>query len=150
MFTNLVIIIFVPFILAMIFRKLGKGFVNKTEKYYSPISILIIMCIMAGALAKVDIIKTFKDGGAIYYSFFLLFVFTALLYVIGYFIVFRRDAQTKISSSIAMTYMNTTLAIVFAAEFFSAKTLLLVTLYQIPTNIGIISFGYFVKKYIYN
>ncbi len=147
MFGSLSMIIFVPFILSILFRKIGKAAIHNTEKYYSQVSILIITLIMAGAIAKVNVIRALDGGNSIIYPFFLLFVLALLLHIIGYCAIYKRDNKTRITSSLSTAYMNSTLAIVFAAEFFGPKTLLLVTLYQIPTNLVLIGFGYVVKKY---
>ena len=44
--------------------------------------------------------------------------------------------------------MNSGLSVVIAAEFFGGKTLLLVTLYQIITNVALVVLGYIVHKYV--
>ncbi len=150
MFTTLSMIIFIPFILSILFRRIGKRIIDNTKKYYSSISILIITFIMAGAIAKVNFIQIISNDKSIIYPFFLLFVLAILLHIIGYYVVYKKDNKTKITSSLAIAYMNSTLAIVFAAQFFNPKTLLLVVLYQIPTNLVLICFGYIVNKYLYN
>ncbi len=146
MFTTLSMIIFIPFISAIIIKKTSPNFIQKTKQYYSSISILAVTLIIAGATAKIDFIPTISNDISIIPSFTLLFAITFFLYLIGYYIVFNKNKKTKITSSLAMAYMNSGLAIVFAAEFFTAKTLLLVTLYQIPTTLGIIIFGSLIKN----
>lgn len=148
MFITLSIIILIPFVLSVFFRKLGKKIIKNTEEYYSPVSILIITFIMAGAIAKANFIQNISQS--IIYPFLSLFVLAILLQIIGYYAVYKKNYQIKITSSLAIAYMNSTLAIIFAAEFFSPKTLLLVILYQIPVNFALIVFGYIAKKYIYN
>lgn len=149
-FIALSAIIFIPFILSAIFRKIGKKIIKKTEKYYSSVSIVIITLIMAGAIAKVDASQIMNENKSIIYPFLSLFFLAILLHLIGYFAIYKKDVQTKITSSLSLAYMNSTLAIVFAAEFFGPETLLLVVLYQIPTNLALIVFGYLTKRILYN
>lgn len=149
-FIALSAIIFIPFILSAIFRKIGKKIIKKTEKYYSSVSIVIITLIMAGAIAKVDASQIMNENKSIIYPFLSLFFLVILLHLIGYFAIYKKDVQTKITSSLSLAYMNSTLAIVFAAEFFGPETLLLVVLYQIPTNLALIVFGYLTKRILYN
>jgi len=145
-FYSLSVIIFIPLILSILLKKVGKNFIEKTKKYYSPLSIILIMFIITGAIAKANVIQAIGGAKEIIYPFFLLFVLAILMHLIGYFILYKMNKEVKIASSLTTAYKNSTLAIVFAAQFFSAKTLLLVTLYQIPTNLILIGFGYLVKK----
>lgn len=145
MFLNLCIVIFIPFILSILFRKIWKKFIDKTEKYYSSVSIIVIMFIMAGAIAKIDVLQIINNKSIIF-PFLSLFILAILLHIIGYYAVYKKDNKIKITSSLATAYMNSTLAIVLAAKFFSPEVLLLVILYQIPTNLILIGFGYIVKR----
>ena len=99
---------------------------------------------MAGAIAKIDFLEVLK-GSELVYPFILLFVLAFVLHIIGFFIV-RGDIKTRITSSLAIAYMNSTLAIVFAASFFSPKVLVIVTLYQIPVNIALMFSGIIFRK----
>lgn len=147
MFITLGLIVLIPFILSRIFRIFTEKIIKNTEKYYSALSVLIISFIMMGAIARADFIQNISNS--IISSFLLLFVLAILLHVIGYYIVYKKNRQIRITSSLAIAYMNSTLAIIFAAEFFDPKTLLLIILYQIPTNLALIAFGYIIRKRFY-
>ena len=148
MFTNLSIIIFIPFILSIIFRKIGRKTIKNTKKYYSPISILIISLIITGATSKANVLQIINDNKSIIWPFLSLFILATLLHLIGYYTVYKKGQRTKITGSLALAYMNSTLAIVFASSFFGPETILLVILYQIPTNLVLITFGYISKNFL--
>ncbi len=150
MFASLATIIFIPFILAMFFRKIGGRIINATEQYYSPLSMLIIMFISAGSVSKINFVQVIGSDKLIIYPFISLFILAILLYVIGYYVIFQKDKKLKITSSLALANMNSTLAIVFAAKFFGPKTLLLVTLYSIAGSLVLIGFGHLIKRDFYS
>lgn len=147
MFITLSIVIFAPFLASLIFKKIKGQLVKKTEKFYSPLSIIIVSFIMAGAIAKVDLFSIIGQNNQIVYPFLSLFLLAIILHLIGYFAVAQKNISVKITSSLALAYMNSTLAIVFASQFFGPETLLLVILYQIPTNLVLIGFGFWIKKW---
>ncbi len=137
-------IIFMPFLLSLIFRKFVKKQIGKTERYFRPVSILLITMIMAASIAKISGKPLELDSLWLVVSF--LFVLAAALHIIGYYAAFWRNKADKIASSLAVAYMNSTLAIVLASAFFGPETLLAVVLYQFPTNIVLILFGWIVGK----
>ncbi len=148
LFITLSTVIFIPFLSSTIFRKFLKKFIYNTKKYYSSISIIAITFIIIGAIAKVEVTQIISNKGlSIIFPFFLLFVLSTLLFLVGYLAAHKGNKESKITSSLSIAYMNSTLAIVIAAEFFSSETLLLVTLYQIPSTVTLISFGYLIRKY---
>lgn len=148
MFLSLSMIILSPFIISLFLKKIAKEIIRKTERYYPSISVLFISCIIAGATAKIGFIDVIANNREIIYPFLLLFAVAGLLTIIGYLVLYERSVKTKITSSLATAYMNSTLAIVFCAQFFGPKTLLLVTMYQLPTNLTLIAFGYIAKNYL--
>ncbi|MCP3685908.1 MAG: hypothetical protein GY861_24945 [bacterium] len=149
MFIKLCIIIFIPFALSILFRKIGKGIIKKTEEYYSPVSVLLIVLIISGALADANVLSFVGDFRSILSPFLLLFVLAALLHIAGYFAVFKRDTKTRAVSSIEIAYMNFTLALVVGQEFFGDKTVFIAALYQIHANIALITFIYIFKKFLH-
>ena len=150
LFATLGMVIFVPFVLSTLVRKIRESFIAKTEGYYSPVSILIVALIIAGGVAKVDVTQFVSSGYSVIYSFLLLFVLAILLHIIGYYIAYKKGNEIRITASLATAYMNSSLAIIIAAEFFGAKTLLMVALYQIPANLVLIAFGYIVRRYLHS
>jgi bile acid:Na+ symporter, BASS family len=137
-------IIFAPFLLSALVRKTAAKQISKKEKCFRPFSILLITMIMAASIAKISGKPLELDSLWLAVSF--LFFLAAVLHIIGYFAISWRCSADKISSSLAVAYMNSTLAIVLASLFFGPETLLAVVLYQFPTNIVLILFGWIVGR----
>lgn len=137
-------IIFAPFLLSALARKIAAKQIAKTEKYFRPASIALLTMIIAGSIAKVA--GKAVDLNSLWVAVVFLFLLAAALHIIGYYAAFRRNKADKISSSLAVAYMNSTLAIVLASSFFGPETLLAVVLYQFPTNIVLILFGWIVGR----
>ncbi|MBU0647989.1 hypothetical protein KJ855_02315, partial [Patescibacteria group bacterium] len=75
---------------------------------------------------------------------FALFI---IFHIVGYYILPSKNKSDKISMSIALTYMNFTLAIYIASEFFADVNILLVVLLSIiPWSICIIPFNLLLRK----
>ncbi|MFH0906900.1 MAG: bile acid:sodium symporter [bacterium] len=147
-FTMLSIVIFIPFILSSFIKRISGKIVNRTQKYYSAVSIIVMSFVIAGAISKTDFLQTISNDKLILYPFILLFLLVGLRHIFGYCLVYRSNNKIRIASSLSISHTNSTLAIVVAAEFFSAKTLFLVTLYQIPIAVALIVFGYIARKYM--
>ena len=100
---------------------------------------------MMGSIAKASItILDSIESMIILFLFFNLMAF--LLHIIGFYLPFWADRKDRITTSLSTAYMNSTLAIVFATQFFSAETITAIILYQIPTNLIFILFSYYIKK----
>ncbi len=137
-------IIFAPFLFSSLVRKIAAKQITKTEKYFGPASILLLTMIIAGSIAKVA--GKAVDLNSLWIGIIFLFVLAAALHIIGYYAAFWRGKSDKISSSLAVAYMNSTLAIILASSFFGPETLLAVVFYQFPTNTVLILFGYMVGR----
>lgn len=143
MFQTLAMIIFIPFILAFIIKKFAKTTISKTQKYYSAISVIAIMIIIMGAVAKIE--KNIITTDIIFPAIILLLI-TIIITTISYFAIPKSIKRTKISSSLAIAYINSSLAIVFASGLFSSKTVLLIILHQFIGNLTLIGFGYLARR----
>lgn len=145
MFYSLALMLVLPFVLATIIRRFTKKIIRKTQKYYSALSIIILIFVIAGGIAKIR--ETFfQILPEIIFPFIILFLITILLTLIGYYAIPRATKRTKISSALSTAYVNASLALVFTATFFGPKVLLLVTMQQFIGNFTVIGFGYLVRK----
>ena len=145
MLTMLATIIFIPFAAAFITRKIARKQIQKTKQYYSSISILSIMPLIMGPIAKHS--SYFLNNlEKVSYIIVYLFIISATLHIIGWIMVFWLKKKEKIATSITSTYMNSSLAIVFAAKFFGPSVILGVILYQLPWNTMLIPFRHIIKK----
>ncbi len=144
MFASLAEIIFLPLVLSMAARKFARAQIEKSKKHFGSVSILIVTAIIAGSIAKVA--GKPIDLNSLWIVILFLFLFSGALHAIGYFSMPKADKGKKITLSLAVAYMNSTLAIVIASAFFSPETLLAVILYMFPTNIVLILFGWIVGR----
>jgi len=146
LFRTLMVVNFLPLIVAQIFIKTSKGLIEKTKNYYSIISIcgiaFLIYLVVAIQSAKI-LSNPYNALNGVLWMFLL---FTAL-YIIGYFLGFWRKKRDKIALAVTKTYMNNALAVGIAITFFSPKIALLMVLSEIPyaTTQG---FFKYVTKYL--
>ncbi|MFH1431728.1 MAG: bile acid:sodium symporter [archaeon] len=138
-------IIFLPFIAAIITKKIAKKQIENTRHYYSSISILLIMPLIIGPLAKHSGYYQNNLGQILNITLYL-FVISAILHIIGWFMLFRSKKKDRISTSITCAYMNSSLAIVFTAQFFTPLVLLPVILYQFPWDLMLIPFKHIISR----
>ncbi len=145
MLTMLATIIFIPFVATLITRKIAKKLIKKTKQYYSSVSILSIMPLIMGPLAKHSS-YFFNNVEKVSYILIYLFLISAILHIIGWIMVFWLKKKEKIATTITSAYMNCSLALVFAAKFFDPLVILVVILYHIPWNTMLIPFRQIIKK----
>lgn len=138
-------IIFIPFIFAAITKKIARRQIKNTKQYYSSMSILLIMPLIMGPLAKhSEYYRNNLDQISKITAY--MFIISAILHVTGWFMVFWLNKKDKIAASITSAYMNLSLAIVFTAQFFGPLVLLPVILYQFPWDTMLMPFRYIIKK----
>jgi bile acid:Na+ symporter, BASS family len=145
MLLMLVEIIFTPFAFAIIVRKIAKRQIENTKKYYSSMTIILIMPLIMGPLSRYS--EYYRNNlGQIFSITIYMFIISAMLHIIGWLMVFWLKKEDKIAVSITNAYMNLSLAIVFTSQFFGPLVLLPVILYQFPWDTMLIPFRYMIKK----
>ncbi len=127
MFKQLALVIFVPFILALIVRRLIPSAINKIKPATKPISIFLLGLLIIGAVAKqsVAIIALSKDWWQMFVAIGALYVFFLVTHLIGYYAFWWKKHDDKNTASISLVYMNFTLAIFLASQFFPKPEILL-------------------------
>jgi len=127
MFKQLALVIFLPFALAMFARWVLPGAVLAIKPATKPISIFLLGLIIAGAVAKqsASIIALSRDWWQLFVAIGTLYVFYFATHVIGYYGFWWKKHEDKNTASIALTYMNFTLAIFLAIQFFPRPQVLL-------------------------
>lgn len=120
MFKQLALIIFVPFILAMVAKALLPKTVATLGKKTKIISVILLGLLIAGAVAKqsTPILSESTHFWTFVGTLILLYGFFLALHFAGYFSFWWEPKDIKQASSITLTYMNFTLAIFLASEFF--------------------------------
>jgi predicted Na+-dependent transporter len=131
MFTKLTIMIVVPFILAFYVKKYVGSLVDMTQWSYKAIniSLVAIMTYIPISLYREQIFSASIINFWILLGTYVLFI---LFHIIGYSISWGQPKADKITTSLSKTYMNSTLAVVIAIEFFSGNTVLTIVFADIP------------------
>lgn len=129
MFIDLATIIFIPFILAQIATILFRKTIQKVTPLFTPLSLLFLGFLITGIIGQ-QVITT--DGFTLSHitpSLLGVVLLFSAFHIIGFYLVFWRTVSDRITISICLTYMNFSLAIYLASEFFDdpATTLTLVT-----------------------
>jgi bile acid:Na+ symporter, BASS family len=120
MFMQLVLVIFVPFALAMIVRAVGKRAIAAVKPYTKTFSTILLGLLIAGAVAKQagPILKMASNPLGLLITLALLYAFILVLHLAGYYAFRHESKDIRQTSSISLAYMNFTLAIFLATKFF--------------------------------
>ena len=149
MFWALAIVIYVPFILAQIVKRLKENYIQKVAHTFKPISILFLgLLIMAVVSRQAEVIteSIFSGGEALVYLV-ALFIFFIILHLFGYMTIFWRDHVERITTTVCLTYMNFTLAIELANRFFPEPNILIPVVFSvIPWALLLSPFGKIARR----
>ncbi|TXH00852.1 MAG: hypothetical protein E6P95_03005 [Candidatus Moraniibacteriota bacterium] len=140
-FLTLFQVIIIPFALAQIVKLFLPGFTRVTKRWYTSSSIIlvgIIIASIAGHYQSALLSRfTFESG----LGLLVLMLFFLITHVIGYWIVWWRNEQDRLTVTFSVVYMNFTLAIFIAEKFFGDPTVIFYTILAIlPWNIGMFFF----------
>lgn len=127
MFEQLILVIFVPLILALLVRHFVPSFIDHFKSTTKPLSIILLGLLIVGAVAKQasSIIAMSKDWWQLFVIIGALFVFFIFTHFVGYYAFWWKKHEDKNTASITLTYMNFTLAIYLASQFFPKPAILL-------------------------
>jgi BASS family bile acid:Na+ symporter len=127
MFKQLALVIFVPFILAMIVRRLIPATIQKIKPATKPISIILLGLLIIGAVAAQApaIISLSHNWWQLFVAIGALYVFFLATHLVGYYAFWWKKHEDKNTASISLTYNNFTLAIFLASQFFPKPEVLL-------------------------
>lgn len=142
LFKTLLLISFVPLIVAQIARRFFIQVIEKTKKGYGGISILC-MSFLGYTVIAVQANTILSHPFAIIVDLFWLYILFVFLLIVGYVTAFWRNKKDKTALSVAKGYMNNSLAIVLALAFFNPQVALIAVLSAIPwgTTLGIFKFA---------
>lgn len=120
MFINLAKVIFIPFILAEIFKNLWRSMTGIIIKKSSHLSVILLGLIIASVASRQagSILSALTGGQALSWLIWLVGLFLTL-HIFGYISVFWKSRQDKFTISVCLTYMNFLLAIYLVDNFFS-------------------------------
>lgn len=144
LFTDLIMIVFIPTIASQIVRKYFSSFISKKQHWFTPINIIFLVILVYAAIGSQrsaileDVSKIFK------YVVYLYLIFI-LLHVAGYLTAFKHDKATRTALAIGSAYMNNGIAIVLAAIHFDPFILILMILSEVPWNTMLGPFRYVLR-----
>lgn len=134
MFTRLAIIIFLPFFLAQIIKRIIPKTITHIEHSFTPVSTGLLAILIAFIVAKrPEEILALGDGGESLLFLFALAILFIVLHVLGYTAIWWKKKRERIAIAICLTYMNFTLAIDLADTFFGDMPSIIV-----PTILSVI------------
>lgn len=149
MFVKLIQIIVVPFVIAQGLRHIWHRQLKVTYFTFKPISILLLGFLIAGSVANQASIILEKVGPWFFTQLGVLLIFVAALLVIGYFVAFWRHCQDRLTIAVCLTFMNFTLAIYLAGNYFTDPIVLTSTILVIlPWALLLLPFKYIVRKFV--
>jgi Predicted Na+-dependent transporter len=127
MFTQLALVIFIPFAIAMIIRSIIPKTIGKIKDYTKPLSLILLGLLIAGAVAKQSAAITQMAGSFWVFlgTIIALYVFFLIVHLIGYFSFYWEKREIKQTTSVSLAYMNFTLAIFLASQFFPKPQIIL-------------------------
>jgi BASS family bile acid:Na+ symporter len=127
MFYKLVMVIFIPFILALLCRHFFTSFIKKINPKTKPVSVYLLgVLIIATISAQAEnIFQLSADWWKLLVLVFGLYIFIAVMHLAGYFGFWWKNHTEKNTTSISLTYMNFVLAIYIAGKFFPKPEILL-------------------------
>lgn len=119
MFSSLALVIFLPFALAQFVKKFFPRQLWRERRWHAIVSTILLLMIIAGIVAgQADYILGGLLTGQTVKQLLVLVVFFAVLHLVGYWALGVRKRGERLATTVCLTYMNFTLAIVIANQFF--------------------------------
>lgn len=149
MFGKLAFVIILPFGLAQLVRHFWHRHLKVTFFTFKPISLVLLGLLIAGEIAKQAWVITNGFGASLLIQLLILTVFIALLWIAGYAVIFWRPAKDRLTSAVCLTFMNFTLAIYLAGNFFPDPNVLLsAVLIIFPWALLLLPFKYALQRFL--
>lgn len=127
MFLQLAMVIFIPFAIAMIVKAIIPKTIVKIKNYTKPFSLVLLGLLIAGAVAKQS--AAIAQMASAFWVFLgtivALYVFYLVIHLVGYYSFYWEKKEVKQTASISLAYMNFTLAIFLASQFFPKPQIIL-------------------------
>jgi BASS family bile acid:Na+ symporter len=143
-FKDLVIIVFVPMILAQVIKRYFPLTITKSQHLFTSINVILLFLLVYAVMGSQRDVILSNPTEIIRKIVFLYLVFI-LLHVIGYLTGYKQKKENKVAIAIGAAYMNNGMAIVLAATHFDTSILLLMALSEIPWNTLLAPFGMIIR-----
>jgi len=137
--------VILPFILAQVTQKIYPSY-KKTSHYIWPLTTLFLMPLIFWPIWAN--IETYKGLGRdiLIYGTLWLFLLSIILHFIWRFMYRRSSYADKVWWAIALWYMNITLALLIATEYFWPSAILVILLFEFPWDLMLIPFAWIAKR----
>lgn len=149
MMLSLAKVIFIPFFLAQFIRHtVSEQKIGDASFLFKPISVVLLGMLIAGVVARqsAPIIAGIYDGTT-FLLVLKLTLFFIVLHILGYVSLFWRDSRDKVTASVCLTYMNFTLGILLADQYFNIPSVVIpVVLAVIPWAVLFVPFRFVVAQ----
>jgi len=145
LFKDIAILVFLPLIVAQVFKKLFPGAIIKSQHLFTSANVFLLFSFVYVAISSQRNILLGNPVSLIWKTALLYLVFI-ILHGIGYIICYRKRKEDKIALSVTSAYMNNGLAIVLASAYFGPEILILMVLSEIPWNTLLAPFKRVVQK----
>lgn len=127
----LVIVVFVPVMLAQVLRKLSSRAVESLRRNQFPISLFMFAVTNMGIFSKYSNFF-YREPMTIALATVVAFLLAALYLVAGILLSWGRPVEDRVAAVICLGIMNNVLVIVFSAEFFTPIEPTVAAMYMIP------------------
>lgn len=149
MMFSLAKVIFIPFFLAQLIRHtVSEQKITEASFLFKPISVVLLGMLIAGVVARQSgpIIAGLYDGTT-FVLVMQLTLFFVILHILGYFSLFWRDSRDKVTASVCLTYMNFTLGILLADQYFNIPSVVIpIVLAVVPWAVLFVPFRFAVAR----
>ncbi|MCW1892164.1 MAG: hypothetical protein KIH65_002875 [Candidatus Uhrbacteria bacterium] len=144
---SLMKVMIIPMALAMIVRHFFKKAVSVSMFTFKPASLLLLAALIAGIIGQqIGAVREIASG-KFTMTIIALFLLFAAFHFIGYAVTPWRSIPERLTVSICLTYMNFTLAIFLAGQFFhDAHISIVVILSMLPWTLMVIPFRLVAKR----
>lgn len=149
MFVSLTKVILIPFALAQILRFFLHNQIKATYSTFKPISLILLGFLIAGVVAKQADVLIAGLGAILFTQILVVTIFIGMLLLAGYYVGFWKPCEDRLTIAICLTFMNFTLAIYLAGEFFRDPNVLLCAVLVIfPWSLLLLPYKWIMRKFV--
>jgi BASS family bile acid:Na+ symporter len=127
----LLIVVFVPVLLAQITRKFSLSVVELLRRYQFPISLFLFAVTNMGIFSKYSNFF-YQEPMTIVLATVVAFVLASLYLIAGLLLSWGRPVEDQVAAVICLGIMNNVLVIVFSSQFFTPIEPTVAAMYMIP------------------
>ncbi|MBN8216666.1 MAG: bile acid:sodium symporter [Spirochaetes bacterium] len=134
---RLTLMVFVPFVASLFARRVLPGFTAKVSPYAPSFSIAFLSLLTIGGMAGVRPVLM-NETGKVALVLVLITGLMVVAFIVSWFLSFKKDRADRLTVSLATTWINVTLTLVVAQEFFrqtAPLVVVIIALSFIPWNL---------------